>query len=76
VAEAGCEQETIPLLLERLSAAGRLDGALVTIDANLPPVFFVSYPWSCRTPSTSNPAMHSFCRPECRRDRANAKPGR
>jgi predicted transposase YbfD/YdcC len=33
VAEGSCEQETIPLLLERLSAAGSLDGALVTIDA-------------------------------------------
>jgi len=33
VAEGSCEQETIPLLLERLSTAGCLDGALVTIDA-------------------------------------------
>lgn len=33
VAEGSCEQETIPLLLERLSASGSLDGALVTIDA-------------------------------------------
>lgn len=33
VAEGSCEQETIPLLLERLAAAGSLDGALVTIDA-------------------------------------------
>lgn len=33
VAEGSCEQETIPLLLERLAASGSLDGALVTIDA-------------------------------------------
>lgn len=33
VAEGGCEQETIPLLLQRLAASGSLDGALVTIDA-------------------------------------------
>ena len=33
VAQGSCEQETIPLLLERLAATGRLDGALVTIDA-------------------------------------------
>jgi predicted transposase YbfD/YdcC len=33
VAQGSCEQETIPLLLERLAAAGSLDGALVTIDA-------------------------------------------
>jgi predicted transposase YbfD/YdcC len=33
VAEGSCEQDTIPLLLERLSAAKVLDGALVTIDA-------------------------------------------
>lgn len=33
VAEGSCEQETIPLLLERLAATGGLDGALVTIDA-------------------------------------------
>lgn len=33
VAETSCEQETIPLLLERLAACGSLDGALVTIDA-------------------------------------------
>jgi predicted transposase YbfD/YdcC len=33
VAEGSCEQDTIPLLLERLAAAGSLDGALVTIDA-------------------------------------------
>jgi len=33
VAEGSCEQDTIPLLLERLSAARALDGALVTIDA-------------------------------------------
>ena len=32
--EAGsCEQDTIPRLLERLAGGGRLDGALVTIDA-------------------------------------------
>lgn len=32
--EAGsCEQETIPMLLERLAAKGRLTGALVSIDA-------------------------------------------
>ena len=33
VAEGGCEQDTIPLLLERLSRRGRLKGALVSIDA-------------------------------------------
>lgn len=33
VAEGSCEQDTIPLLLERLAAAGSLDGAVVTIDA-------------------------------------------
>lgn len=33
VAEGSCEQETIPLLLERLAAANSLDGALVTVDA-------------------------------------------
>lgn len=33
VAEGSCEQETIPLLLERLAASQALDGALVTIDA-------------------------------------------
>ena len=33
VAEGSCEQETIPLLLERLATSGDLDGALVTIDA-------------------------------------------
>jgi predicted transposase YbfD/YdcC len=33
VAEGSCEQETIPLLLDRLAASGSLDGALVTIDA-------------------------------------------
>lgn len=33
VAEGSCEQETIPLLLERLAASRSLDGALVTIDA-------------------------------------------
>lgn len=33
VAQGSCEQDTIPLLLERLAAAGSLDGALVTIDA-------------------------------------------
>jgi predicted transposase YbfD/YdcC len=33
VAEGSCEQETIPLLLEKLAAAGSLKGALVTIDA-------------------------------------------
>ena len=33
VAEGSCEQDTIPLLLERLADTGRLKGALVTIDA-------------------------------------------
>lgn len=33
VAQGSCERDTIALLLERLSAAGALDGALVTIDA-------------------------------------------
>jgi predicted transposase YbfD/YdcC len=33
MAEGGCEQETIPLLLKRLAASGTLSGALVTIDA-------------------------------------------
>lgn len=33
VAEGSCEQDTIPLLLERLADNGRLKGALVTIDA-------------------------------------------
>lgn len=33
VAPGSCEQETIPLLLERLAAAGSLQGAVVTIDA-------------------------------------------
>lgn len=33
VAEGSCEQETIPLLLERLAASGSLKGALVTVDA-------------------------------------------
>lgn len=33
VADGGCEQETIPLLLKRLAASGALSGALVTIDA-------------------------------------------
>lgn len=33
VAEGGCEQTTIPLLLERLADKGRLSGALVSIDA-------------------------------------------
>lgn len=33
VAQGSCEQDTIPLLLERLAAARALDGALVTIDA-------------------------------------------
>lgn len=33
VGEGSCEQETIPLLLERLAASGSLAGALVTIDA-------------------------------------------
>jgi predicted transposase YbfD/YdcC len=33
VAGGSCEQETIPLLLEKLAASGSLDGALVTIDA-------------------------------------------
>ena len=33
VADGSCEQDTIPLLLEKLAASGALDGALVTIDA-------------------------------------------
>lgn len=33
IGEEGCEQETIPLLLERLASSGDLKGALVTIDA-------------------------------------------
>ena len=33
VAQGSCEQDTIPLLLERLAAAGSLKGAVVTIDA-------------------------------------------
>src|SRR5262245_44183971 len=33
VTEGSCEQDTIPLLLQRLAAANALDGALVTIDA-------------------------------------------
>jgi hypothetical protein len=33
VGAASCERETIPLLLERLAAKGRLTGALVSIDA-------------------------------------------
>ncbi len=33
VADHCCEQDTIPVLLERLAAAGALDGAIVTIDA-------------------------------------------
>ena len=33
MADGGCEQETIPLLLKRLAASGALSGALVTIDA-------------------------------------------
>ena len=33
VAQGSCEQDTIPLLLERLAAAGSLNGAVVTIDA-------------------------------------------
>ena len=33
VAQGSCEQDTIPLLLERLASARALDGALVTIDA-------------------------------------------
>lgn len=33
VADGSCEQDTIPLLLERLAASKALDGALVTIDA-------------------------------------------
>jgi len=33
VVEGSCEQQTIPLLLERLAASGDLKGALVTIDA-------------------------------------------
>jgi len=33
VADGSCEQDTIPLLLEKLAASGSLDGAVVTIDA-------------------------------------------
>jgi len=33
VAAGSCEQDTIPLLLQRLAEKGRLEGALVTIDA-------------------------------------------
>ncbi len=33
VADHSCEQDAIPALLERLAAAGALDGAIVTIDA-------------------------------------------
>jgi predicted transposase YbfD/YdcC len=33
VAEGGCEQTTIPLLLERLARTGQIAGALVSIDA-------------------------------------------
>jgi predicted transposase YbfD/YdcC len=33
VAEGCCEQDTIPLLLEKLAASGSLSGAVVTIDA-------------------------------------------
>jgi predicted transposase YbfD/YdcC len=33
VAAGGCEQDTILLLLERLAEKGRLDGALVSVDA-------------------------------------------
>jgi predicted transposase YbfD/YdcC len=33
VAEGSCEQDTIPILLERLAAAGSLKGAIVSIDA-------------------------------------------
>jgi predicted transposase YbfD/YdcC len=33
VGAASCEQDTIPMLLERLAAAGSLGGAVVTIDA-------------------------------------------
>lgn len=33
VAAGGCEQDTIPLLLERLARKGGLDGTLVSIDA-------------------------------------------
>src|SRR5829696_4113860 len=33
VADKSCEQNAIPMLLERLAAAGALEGALVTIDA-------------------------------------------
>jgi predicted transposase YbfD/YdcC len=33
VADKSCEQNAIPMLLERLTAAGVLEGALVTIDA-------------------------------------------
>lgn len=33
VGEGSCEQDTIPLLLEKLAASGSLNGAVVTIDA-------------------------------------------
>src|SRR4051812_42623807 len=33
VADKSCEQNAIPTLLERLAAAGALEGALVTVDA-------------------------------------------
>jgi len=33
VADKSCEQDAIPALLQRLAAAGALDGAIVTIDA-------------------------------------------
>jgi predicted transposase YbfD/YdcC len=33
VANGSCEQQTIPLLLEKLAASGALEGAVVTIDA-------------------------------------------
>lgn len=33
MAEGSCEQDTIPLLLDKLAASGSLKGALVTIDA-------------------------------------------
>src|ERR1700694_4120416 len=33
VGEGSCEQDTIPLLLEKLAASGSLAGAVVTIDA-------------------------------------------
>lgn len=33
VADGSCEQDTIPLLLERLAVSGSLEGTLVTVDA-------------------------------------------